>query len=224
MGYTNNLIGEKFNRLTPLKIIGKDIDGSNVWMCICDCGNKCEIPSYRIKRGIIKSCGCLLKETSAKTGKKSRTHGMSKTSFYHIWIGIYGRCNNKKNVHYKDYGARGIKLLWRSFEEFKNDMYESYLLHVKEFGKINTSLDRTDNNNGYFKENCRWATRKEQSNNTRSNVFITFKGKNKTVSEWAREFGIHPIKFHKMLNKSEDKINLIYAISQGTNPTIHTIA
>mgnify|MGYP001605568036 FL=1 len=76
------------------------------------------------------------------------------------------RCNNPKNHKYPIYGARGIKCLWNKFEDFRDDMYESYLEHVKEFGK-NTSIDRIDVNGHYCKENCRWATAKEQSINVR---------------------------------------------------------
>ena len=74
------------------------------------------------------------------------------------------RCNNPKNHKYPRYGGRGIKFLWNSFEEFRDDMHESYLEHVKKFGK-NTSIERIDVNGHYCKGNCRWATAKEQSEN-----------------------------------------------------------
>ena len=78
-------------------------------------------------------------------------------------MSIKSRCNNPNNAKYHRYGGRGIKNLWNSFEEFKNDMYESYLEHRK--NNSYSSIDRIDNDGNYCKENCKWADYKEQSRN-----------------------------------------------------------
>lgn len=86
---------------------------------------------------------------------------------YKRYYSIMNRCNSKKNKDYKNYGGRGIKVEWNSFKEFNDDMYQSYLEHVKIHGKKQTSLDRIDVNGNYCKENCRWATYKIQATNRR---------------------------------------------------------
>lgn len=74
---------------------------------------------------------------------------------------------------------------WSSFEEFRDDMYASYLEHVKKHGEKDTTIERTDVDGNYCKENCRWATQREQQNNTRKNVFVIHNGETKTVAQWS---------------------------------------
>ena len=91
--------------------------------------------------------------------------------FYTIFCWIKSRCRwtawgQRKHLYF----WKWIKCLWKNFEEFRDDMYESYLDHVKKFWEKNTTIDRIDWNWDYCKENCRWATCKEQSNNTKSTL------------------------------------------------------
>ena len=113
---------------------------------------------------------------------------MGGTRFNSVWNGISRRCNNS---FYKNYGGRGIKCLWKSFEGFRDDMYESYLEHVKEFSERQTTIDRIDNDGNYCKENCRWATYKEQAQNTQKNNFVTFQGKTQLLDDWAEKTNIN---------------------------------
>lgn len=100
---------------------------------------------------------------------------MTGTRLYKIFDGVKTRCGDNWNTPHKDYGLRWIKNLRGSFEEFYNDMGESYEKHVAEFWEGNTQLDRIDVNWNYCKENCRWVTVKEQQNNRRSNHAVTYK-------------------------------------------------
>lgn len=95
------------------------------------------------------------------------------------------------NGGYKNYGARGIKVCerWLEFQNFYDDMYESYLKHVEEFGEKNTSLDRIDVNGNYEPSNCRWATLEEQNNNRTNNRFIIYNGSKMTVTQVGRIVG-----------------------------------
>lgn len=108
--------------------------------------------------------------------------------FNYIYHAMRDRCNNPKHPSYKNYGGRGIKVLWSSFKEFKEDMYPSYLAH-KARNKY-TSIERTDNDKEYSKDNCRWATHLEQNRNTRSVRFIFHDGVRLSIPEWEEKLGM----------------------------------
>jgi len=109
-------------------------------------------------------------------------HGHSRSKVYGLWKGMLQRCENPKAPAYENYGGRGISVSaeWHDFTVFLADMG---------FPPSGGTIDRIDNNGNYRKENCRWATVKEQRNNTRLNVSLTFDGRTQTISEWADELG-----------------------------------
>ena len=119
-------------------------------------------------------------------------HGMKGTRFYRIWVGMKTRCYNPKHPWYKHYGARGIVTCeeWKKFDNFMHDMLGTYNQHVTDFGEVNTSIDRINPDIGYNKQNCRWATKLEQSNNARNNIKITYQGQTKTLYEWCDIIGM----------------------------------
>lgn len=195
--WQTDITGQKFNRLTAVKFIRSDRT-YYYWLFKCDCGNTKIIRKDIVKSGGSKSCGCLneeqlvSKENIKKLSEISTKHGMcrngKKDKFYKTWEGMINRCIITNKKHYNRYYLRGIKVYnrWTKFENFKKDMYQPYLEHVEKFGKIDTTLDRKNNDLGYNKKNCRWATHREQMNNTKMNRMITFRNKTKTMSEWAR--------------------------------------
>ena len=110
------------------------------------------------------------------------------TRFYRIWTNMKTRCYNDKVRSYSSYGARGIKVCdkCQTFGGFFDDMYPSYL----EAG-ADATIDRIDNEKDYSKDNCRWASMKQQCNNRRSNRYITHDGVTKTLMEWSEETGLN---------------------------------
>lgn len=98
--------------------------------------------------------------------------GLSRSRFYFTWSGMNARCDEKKHPYHK----KGIVVCkeWKNFTNFMKDMYKPYLEHCDKFGEKETQIDRINNKKGYFKENCRWATSKEQQNNRTNNIAIRF--------------------------------------------------
>jgi hypothetical protein len=115
--------------------------------------------------------------------ERTRTHGKGATAEHRSWTAMRTRCNNPKQLAWPNYGGRGITVCerWDSFENFLADMGER---------PSGCSLDRIDNNGNYEPGNCRWATKAEQSNNRRTNIFVTHDGETLTITQWCTRLGI----------------------------------
>ena len=94
--------------------------------------------------------------------KLANTHSLSYTKEYNCWRNIKSRCYNENNKRYDDYGGRGIKVCDRWLESVENYVEDMGFPPFKE-----AQVDRIDNDAGYSKENCRWATPQENSLNKR---------------------------------------------------------
>ncbi len=182
-----DLVGQQFARLTVLSRAGSQ-NKKSTWLCRCQCGKEVVVKSDNLKNGNTKSCGCQKRDSTIATMQATkRTHGLSQSAEYRIWVSIKQRCFNPKDAAYPDYGGRGITVCdsWRnSFEAFYADMGAR--------PDPDMSIDRRDVNGHYSPENCRWATQEEQCNNRRNNHLIEHDGQRKTLTQWARAAGLHP--------------------------------
>lgn len=199
-----DMTGLRFGRLTVLERAGSK-NGLATWRCRCDCGKETTVAGDVLRNGNTRSCGCLQRETRSKLGSsmvaelsdRNTKHGMSRTRLYGIWENIKTRCQNPKSDDYHRYGGRGITICpeWRdSFEAFRDwALANGY--------RDDLTIERIDTDGDYFPENCKWATMKEQSNNRRSNVPITYNGKTQTIAQWAAEIGITHMTLWKRLKR-----------------------
>jgi hypothetical protein len=179
-----DLTHQTFGRLTVTNEAGRDCYNRATWNCICTCGNTVVVRSRNLVQGRVVSCGCYHKEVVTTHGYASRS-GNFHSACVSYWAMI-DRCYNSDGSHWDDYGGRGIKVCrsWlgrRGIDNFMSDM------GPRPKGK---TLDRVDVNKGYSRSNCRWALPKTQMNNRRYNVYLTYKGQKKTVSEWCEITGV----------------------------------
>lgn len=162
-----DLTGQKFGSLTVIEKCGTDKTHKNaMWLCRCDCGGKTKTTTSHLKSGHTQSCGCLKLERFVNGGIKTRfkpKHNLCKTRLYRIWAGMKSRCYNPKNHKYYLYGARGINICSEWLHDFKS-FYDWALLNGY---KDDLTIDRINNDKGYYPNNCRWATIAEQNRNRR---------------------------------------------------------
>lgn len=184
MGKYIDLTGQRFGRFAVLSRNAEksDIKKHSYFNCICDCGKHTIVASGDLKSGSSKSCGCLTKEVIISRNTK---HGDKHSKLYNVWGAIKARCCNITNKAYPNYGGRGIDICdeWLEFQAFKdwamNNGYDKGL-----------SIDRINNDGNYEPNNCRWTTRKVQTNNTRRNNRFEYNGESKTISELAEISGL----------------------------------
>jgi hypothetical protein len=148
--------------------------------CRCLCGKERHVRLAPLLDGKSKSCGC----------QSSLIHGHNRqqrpSPEYQTWSRMLRRCYNPNHDRYRFYGGRGITVApeWHDFTAFLRDM------GLKPFPKA--VLDRIDSAGPYAPGNCRWTTQRENTNNTKRNVWLEFQGRRQTMSQWARELGLDP--------------------------------
>ena len=165
MGAFNDLTGQKFNRLTVIRMYGRDKYGKILYECQCDCGNVYVTHARSLKSGHCKSCGCYNYDVKIE---KSKYKGLAQEEYglYTIWKSMKARCYNPKQKSYQDYGGRGIYIS----DEWTNPLngFANFVGWSKANGyKEGLTIDRINNDKGYSSDNCRWTDWVTQANNRR---------------------------------------------------------
>lgn len=194
----SELVGKRFGRLVVMEYAYTNLNGDTYWLCECDCGESVNVSRYSLTTGRTRSCGCLKREM---TSARASTHHMSNTRIYRIWRAIHDRCRNPNDANYYKYGARGIDVCneWDDFITF----YEWSMVNGY---SDNLSIDRINNDDWYYPENCRWVDETIQANNRRTNRYITYCGNRHTLAEWSRILDIKyvTLKWHIDNNNVND--------------------
>lgn len=183
-------IGERFTRLVVIgpaepKVVndvnrGRIVNRFRV-QCRCDCGKEVVVAEHCLRFGETKSCGCFSADASRLRFTKHGHALARRTRAYNTWADMRNRCTCQQSDTYQHYGARGITVCerWDRFENFLADMGEPPPGH---------SIERIDNNKGYSKDNCKWATHLEQMRNTRRAKKLTALGVTGCLSELCEHF------------------------------------
>lgn len=183
MGKIKDMTGKKIGRLTVIKYVYTDKRNNAVWQCKCECGNIVEVRGDTLRSGNTKSCGCLC-----------TTHHKSNTRLYHTWQQMKGRCYNKNNKDYHDYGARGIIV----YSEWKHNFEAFYNWAMNNNYQENLTIDRINSNGNYTPDNCRWVDITTQNRNKRNNINFEYKGETHCLTEWCKILGL---KYNRVRNR-----------------------
>ena len=161
-----NIAGQRFGRLVVLSSKGTNNFRKALWLCRCDCGGELVVVAGHLRSGNTKSCGCL---QVASVVRKNFRHGMSERSddtllrkTYESYKNMVTRCTDPTNKDYHNYGGRGITVCERWLDSPLNFLED---MGVKPHVKL--TIERTNVNLGYYRENCCWATRTIQARNMR---------------------------------------------------------
>lgn len=188
-----DLTNKRFNKLLIIEKADNQ-KHKTMWKCLCDCGNITFVTTSNLNANRVKSCGCLKNEQLVK---RSTTHNQRHTNLYEVWKTMKQRCFNPKNQSYNNYGGRGIVVC----DEWKTNFTSFYKWSMENGYKKGLTIDRIDNNGNYCPENCRWANRIIQANNSRWNKHIIINGKDNTLANWLRFYNISYNKYYQRLKK-----------------------
>lgn len=196
--YTPIVAGQKYGEVTALRELPRDCPHVK-WLCRCSCGKEVVKRAAQMRTRYV-SCGCWNKVWGREIGKKRTTHahtlGHTATPEYDAWLGMKYRCTNHSYEGWHNYGGRGIKV----FEGWLND-FQAFYDHIGPRPSNKHSIDRINNDGNYEPGNVRWATLAEQQRNLRKNVWITIKGETKCLSDWAKQYGLQPIRITRRIKE-----------------------
>lgn len=181
-----SLVNQRFGRLVVLERAGSHPTRGATWKCECDCGSTTVVPTWWLKTGRTKSCGCYKKDTLRAA---NLTHGMTRHPLSWVFADMRRRCYVPKSRSYKDYGGRGITIC----DEWLSNRTKFFDWALANGWEKGLSIDRRDNDGNYEPSNCQIATRKQQANNRRSSVVVDVSGEKLSglkLVEFVDSFGV----------------------------------
>lgn len=190
-GKAIDITGRKFNRLTVIRRLGRDVWHQYFWECRCDCGQICSVRGHEIRSGRTKSCGCLWRESiilhnqTYTHPKRPHMPKSPRTPEHQVWSNMKQRCYNQNHARYKDWGGRGIRVC----DEWLNS-FQAFLSHVGLRPSPVHTVERINNNGDYEPGNVHWALPVDQARNRRDNRVIVFNGESKILGDWAKQYGL----------------------------------
>lgn len=192
--------GRRFGRLIVLRSDGRLANGMMRWFCHCDCGKEFSTREHSLLCGRTRSCGC----EAHGHARHGATCGGKHTPEWIAWIGMQKRCYERNSPAWDYYGGRGIRVCDRWLG---TDGFVHFLADMGPRPSPKHTIDRIDNDGDYEPGNCRWATKKEQAQNMRSNRYLNIHGKMVILADCGRELGfqkyIVPNRLHRGWTEEE---------------------
>jgi hypothetical protein len=194
--------GRQFSKLTVIESSEK-IGKRTAWKCLCECGAYTFVTTDRLVSGKTTSCGCRKKQAGVENGRNNKKHGLTQSGAWISWASMKFRCTNKA-TRYQAWSGMLCKE-WEEFENFYRDMGDR---------PDGTSIDRIDVTKGYYKENCRWATSRQQQNNKTNTRYLNVNGIKISLMDYAEVLGLKKTEAQyffttlKKIQHTDDKVNL----------------
>lgn len=195
-------VGERFGRYVVLREVER-AGRARRFLCRCDCGTEKVVRLNHLRRGTIRSCGCLAKDRIRET---KTTHGMfvgardingRRTRLYTIWMNMRRRCSSPVSDPGRRYVGRGIQVCheWQDFATFRDwSLAHGY--------RDDLTIDRIDNDGNYEPSNCRWIPLADQARNRSSTRLVTHAGRTQTLTEWSEELGMTRATLRRRLERT----------------------
>lgn len=203
MGVFVDITGERYGKLVAIcATTERTKNGGVIWLFKCDCGKSKCIPANSVKSGLVKSCGCITK-----------THGMTGTRLFNIWVDMRQRCSNPNYPQFYLWGGKGVKVC----QEWENDFQAFYNWAISNGYDDTLSIERKDGCGDYEPSNCKWATPKEQSRNTTGNRKITIDGETKLLCEWIEISPITTSTYYKRIKRGMTDKEALFTPSKSPN-------
>ena len=196
-------LGERFGKLTvigiPFLVRCDKGRQRHVVVCECECGGVSAVRVCDLRGASINSCGCV-----------HRSHHETESGEYTSWRAMRGRCGHVNGPKHNNYAGRGITVCeeWKCFRLFMRDMGPR--------PSATHEIDRIDNNGNYEASNCRWATKKEQARNRRTNRMVTCDGITQCLTDWARQIGCSRKTLSDRLKRGWSIETMLANINNGT--------